>query len=246
MITLYVFGSAFGLPDPSPFVMKTELLLKMAGVPYQTQRADVRKAPKKKLPYINDEGVIVADSTFIRLHLEKKYGYNFDLALTARDQGISLSVEKMLEEFLYFMLVESRWLQDANFANGPKVFFKRVPALIRPFVIKTIRQKIRDTVWAQGLGRHSQDEISVMAHRTLGAVAAIIGDNPYLMGNTPCGADATAFAFIVCSLSKQFTSPLRTAAESYPNLITYCDQMMQQYFPTFALPSTWKSLELVE
>jgi|GEM_PF-5415914 len=32
MITLYSFGPAFGLPDPSPFVMKAEVLLKMSGL----------------------------------------------------------------------------------------------------------------------------------------------------------------------------------------------------------------------
>jgi hypothetical protein len=34
MITLKGFGPAFGLPDPSPFVTKVEMLLKMAGLPY--------------------------------------------------------------------------------------------------------------------------------------------------------------------------------------------------------------------
>jgi len=33
MITLYTFGADFGLPDASPFVMKAELLLKMADLP---------------------------------------------------------------------------------------------------------------------------------------------------------------------------------------------------------------------
>src|SRR5580692_4763877 len=32
MLTLYGFGPAFGLPDPSPFVMKSEVQLKMAGI----------------------------------------------------------------------------------------------------------------------------------------------------------------------------------------------------------------------
>src|SRR5436190_8140000 len=36
MITLYTFGPAFGLPDPSPFVTKVEVLLKMAGLAYGT------------------------------------------------------------------------------------------------------------------------------------------------------------------------------------------------------------------
>ncbi len=34
MITLYTFGPHFGLPDESPFVTKTMLLLKFAGLPY--------------------------------------------------------------------------------------------------------------------------------------------------------------------------------------------------------------------
>src|SRR6266480_2026973 len=73
MITLYAFGPAFGLPDPSPFVLKAEVLLKMAGVPYRTSTEGFGKAPKGKLPYIDDDGERIADSTFIRWHIEKKY-----------------------------------------------------------------------------------------------------------------------------------------------------------------------------
>jgi glutathione S-transferase len=240
MITLYTFGPALGLPDPSPFVMKAELLLKMSGVPYQTQRADVRKAPKKKLPYINDDGTIIADSTFIRLHLEKKYGYDFDQGLSPRDKGISFAVAKMLEEHLYFMVVGARWLNDDNFEKGFAHFFKKIPAVLRPFIIKKVRNKIQATLWGQGLGRHSQEEMAILAQQSLNAVAAVLGDNPYLMGQTPCGADATTFAFLVCTLTKRFETPVRTAAESHPTLIAYCDRMMQQYFPTYALPSSWE------
>jgi hypothetical protein len=49
MITLYTFGSAFGLPDPSPFVTKAEVLLKMTGLAYQTDPTGFRRAPKGKL-----------------------------------------------------------------------------------------------------------------------------------------------------------------------------------------------------
>src|SRR6266849_3203388 len=70
MITLYTFGPAFGLPDPSPFVMKAEVLLKMAGLVYRTDTKGLRRAPKGKLPYIEDDGERIADSTFIRWHIE--------------------------------------------------------------------------------------------------------------------------------------------------------------------------------
>ena len=63
MVTLYTFGPGFGLPDPSPFVMKAEILLKMAGLPFRTDTTGFRKAPKGKLPYIEDDGERIADST---------------------------------------------------------------------------------------------------------------------------------------------------------------------------------------
>lgn len=61
MITLYGFGRNFGLPDPSPFVTKAEVLLKMSGLTFQRDDTGFNKAPKGKLPYIDDNGTIIAD-----------------------------------------------------------------------------------------------------------------------------------------------------------------------------------------
>ena len=52
MITLYGAGPAFGLPDGSPYVMKTEAQLRMAGLPYQKERAEL--AVRAALPGIRD------------------------------------------------------------------------------------------------------------------------------------------------------------------------------------------------
>jgi glutathione S-transferase len=94
MITLYGFGPAFGLPDPSPFVMKAEILLKMAGVPYAVKTGGLSKAPKGKLPYVVDDGEPIGDSTFIRWHLEKKYNIDFDRGLNVEQQRRCLGVRE--------------------------------------------------------------------------------------------------------------------------------------------------------
>jgi len=78
MITLYTFGPYFGLPDPSPFVMKAEMLLKLSNREYQTNTRGFPRAPKGKLPYIEDGGTIIADSTLIRMHLERRHAVDFD------------------------------------------------------------------------------------------------------------------------------------------------------------------------
>ena len=234
MITLYTFGPAFGLPDPSPFVMKGEMLLKLSGLPYQANTRGFMRAPKGKLPYIDDDGALVADSTLIRLHLERKHGIDFDKGLSARDRGAAWATEKMLEDHLYWHLVYWRWMKDANFQRGPLNFFKRAPAIIRPFVEMAVRKRVKRNLWSHGVGRHKEAENNLMADRAVDAVAQMLGDNRYFMGAAPCGADATVFAFVAGTLCGTFDSPLRTKMEAAPNLVAYSQRMMAEFFPAFA------------
>jgi glutathione S-transferase len=236
MITLYTFGPNFGLPDASPFVMKGEMLMKLSGLPYETSTRGFGKAPKGKLPYIRDGETVVADSTLIRLYLEKQYSIDFDRGLSARERGIAWSVEKMLEDHIYWALVYWRWCDDANFDRGSKIYFKRAPALIRPLVIGAVRRKVRNNLHAHGLGRHSEAETTAMALRAIDALSQILGENRYFFGSTPCGADATAFAFIASTLTPVCESPLRDKLLGTPNLLAYSERMMKEFFPAFARP----------
>jgi glutathione S-transferase len=231
VITLYSFGPGFGLPDPSPFVMKAELLLKMAKLAYRTDTKGFSKAPKGKLPYIEDDGVIVSDSTFIRWHLEKRHGIDFDKGLDAGQKATAWAFEKMVEDQLYWIMIEDRWMDDANFRRGPARFFQRVPAPFRPIVTTMVRRKLRTTLHGQGIGRHSPDEILALATRSIDAIADFLGDKPFFMGSEPTGVDATMFAFVCGILCPQFESRTRTAAERAENLRHYVGRMTARFYP---------------
>jgi glutathione S-transferase len=231
MITLYNFGPAFGLPDPSPFVMKVETLLKMAKLPYRTDATGFAKAPKGKIPYIDDEGVVVPDSTFIRWHIEKKYRIDFDQGLDAGQKAIAWAFEKMAEDQLYWVGLNDRWMNDENFRKGPARFFDKVPAPIRPFVAGMIRRKVRARLLGQGLGRHSPDEILALGTRSIDAVADFLGDKPFFMGSELTGVDATMFAFACAALCPHFESRIRSAAERRENLRRYVGRMTARYYP---------------
>jgi len=232
VITLYTFGPLFGLPDPSPFVMKGEMLLKLAKLEYQANSRGFVGAPKGKLPYMDDNGTIVADSTLMRLHIEQKHGIDFDRGLSAREKGIAWATEKMLEDHLYWVLVYWRWMKDENFYKGPANFFKRAPAIIRPLIIRKVRADVRKRLHGHGIGRHTEAEMTSMSNRAFEALSQLLGDNRYLMGEQPCGADATAFAFIAGSLCPLFDSPAHAKARTLPNLIAYRDRMMAEFYPT--------------
>ena len=75
--------------------------------------------------------------------------------------------------------------------------------------------------------------------RSLFALSVQLGDKTYLMGEEPCGTDATAFGALAGILTPFFASELRERAEKFENLVAYVDRMMAQYYPEFA----WKPLQ---
>lgn len=234
MIKLYGFGPAFGLPDPSQFVVKTEVLLKMAGQPYEKLRADPRKGPKGKIPWIDDGGRIVPDSTFIRFHLEDAHGVDFDKGLSDQQKGQAWCIEKMLEEQVYWLVVMERWLDKANFDRGPKMFFDPVPSLLRPVVLAMVSRQVTRNLQAQGLGRHSAAERQRLAERAARAVSLCLGEKPWLMGEQPCGADAAGYAFVGGALCAHFEGPVRKAFERHANLAAYVQRGTARWFPEFS------------
>jgi glutathione S-transferase len=233
MITLYGYGPMFGLPDSSPFVLKTEIQLKLAELPFGRARARPMDAPKGKLPYIEDDGEIIADSTFIRGHIEKKYGIDLDCGLTRDMRGRAWAIERMLEDHLYWAIVHLRWADDRNFAKGPSHFFDTLPPDIRDVTREAARRRVLGSIHAHGLGRHAEAEIEELGRRSVSALSALLGNKPYLLGPEPCGVDATAFAMIASLLTSWFESELRRYAETHRNLVSFRDRLLAEHYPGF-------------
>ena len=233
MITLFGSGPHFGLPDASPFVTKAEILLRMSRLPFEKALMSFSKAPKGKIPYLDDDGELLGDSTFIRWHLEKKYAIDFDQGLTGEQRATAWAFEKMAEDNLYWVSVHTRWMDDANFEKGPKEFFKAAPAFIRPLVVAMVRRRVRKSLHSQGMGRHSSKEIFELGSRSLRAIADYLGSKPFFMGTEPTGADATIFAFVISAMCPVFESPLQQAAASHDNLRRYVGRMAARFYPEF-------------
>lgn len=238
MITLYKFGPFLGTPDSSPFVIKVMMLLRLAGVQFREAQGNPFKAPHGLLPYIEDDGKRVADSTMIRFHLEKKYGFDFDRGLGKEQRAIAWAVEKMCEDHLYFSMIEMRWLDADNFREGlGRHMFDAIPAAARPIAKAVLRRMNAKRLHGHGIGRHPRQQIAELATRDVEALAAILGSKPYLMGDEPCAADAFVFGIITSILTPPLKSPIRAAMEQYANLVGYRDRITSQYFSGPSLAS---------
>jgi glutathione S-transferase len=231
MITLFGGGPRFGLPELSPFVTKTEVELKMLGLPYAKEVARPDQSPKGQLPFIDDDGTRIADSHFIRAHLEQKLGMDLDAHLDARQRAEAWALERMLEDHLAQGLRYMRWLLPENFAKGPAHFVDGAPEELRPKLREDLLGRMRDALRAVGVARHSLDEVTALGDRSLSALSVLLGDKPYLFGEKAAGVDATAFAMVAGILTPFFASPLREKALGHANLVAYTGRMMKEHFP---------------
>jgi glutathione S-transferase len=233
MLTLYTFGPKIDLPDPSAFCMKGEILLRMAGLDYKLDTTGFNKAPKGKLPYLDDNGTVVADSTLIRWHLEQHHKVDFDPGLSKSDQAAAWAFEKMAEDHLYWAMVWNRWVDDVNFNAGPRQFFDEAPAMLRPLIIAKVRHDVRRNLKGQGLGRHTPADIERMAIHGINAIADQLGEKAFLMGERPCGADASIFGTVASFLCPHFDGAILRAAQARPTLTAYRDRGLALWFPNF-------------
>lgn len=231
MITLYQFETGFGLPNLSPFCMKVETYLRMAGLEFQTVNgANPRSAPNQKLPYIEDGGKVIGDSGFIIEYLDATYGIDFDGALSSRQRAYALALRRLIEEHLYFAMVHVRWMDENAWPEIRRAYFGRLPPVVRDIVPLIARRTVRTELWGQGMGRHAADKVVHLAEADLDALADALGDSRYFMGLSPTSVDATAYAFLENLLAPPLDNPIRRAAQAHDNLVTYTRRMREQFY----------------
>ena len=239
MITLHKFVPAWGLPDISPFCTKVETYLRMTGWQYQTKLGDARKAPKQKLPFIELQGRTVSDSNDIvhalEAHKDNPLGHALDAGLSAHDLAASRALQSMLEEHLYFITYWRRWADPAGWAVAQPVVAGMlvqlgIPRFAAGLVSKLVRSQGIKTLYAQGTGRHSTQEINAMGVQLLTALSDWLGDRPYMLGDQARTVDASAYAFLIGILLPPIEGPMKAHLQSKANLVAYCERMRTQYW----------------
>jgi glutathione S-transferase len=233
-ITLFQFPRMFGIPNVSPFCCKLETWLRIAGVPYEVvDTPDPRKGPKGKLPFIEDAGVRIADTSRIVDHLVKTRGVDPDARLGASQRAIALLVQRTLEEHYAFVAAYTHLLRDEGWQHT-RVRFDSVPAIVRPLVCRVVRGRVKKLLWQQGILRHSHEEIVESALRDWRAVQTVMSDGPFFFGDEPTGVDAIVFGALATSMLTPIESPIRDFLSSQPACVAYADRMLARFFPELA------------
>ena len=222
---------SWGSPNLSPFCAKLECYLRMAEIPYKPGSFSLRHAPKGKIPFVELDGKYMGDSQLIIEELERRLAAEgktpLDAGLTPRDVAYARMLRRAIEEAMYFVGLYVRWGRDDGYAIVRDEFKKMIPGLVLPIVRRSQHKKLV----AQGTGRHTDEEIMAIGARDWDAIAELLGDGPFMLGNQPRTIDCTLFAFIETMLGFPLDTPFQRAGLAHANLLEYRKRIRERWWP---------------
>ncbi len=203
----------------------------MANIAHEIKVSLPSEAPKGKLPYIEDGDELLADSGFIVMHLKTKYK-DLDVGLNPAELALSVAMQRLLEEHLYWGILFSRWqYTGANWLVTKEAMFGAMPANIRELTAIYYHHTIKQQIHGHGMGRHKSEEIFVLGMQDIDALAACLGDKEYFLGDTPTTLDASAFGILINTIGCPIESPLKEYGLTKTNLVNFIDRIKVGYYP---------------
>jgi glutathione S-transferase len=242
-IRLFIFTGVWGLPSTSPFCIKLDAWLRMSGLPYEVVNVPTAHAgPKKKAPWIEDEGVRLGDSTLIIKSLSKKYGIDLDRGLSELQLAQAQALQGMLEERTYQVMMYTHFVWDEGWASARDLLVD-APRPAWPLIGFIMRRQIRKDLNFRGMGRHSHEEIMEFGKRDLQVLSTVLGDQAYFFGDVPTSFDACAYGFLAMFLRCPVASEVQKVGKRMNNLIEFLDRFEARFHQrTLTSPPTEKSL----
>jgi len=235
MIYLHKYGNIDQyLPSTSPFCLKLEAYLRFASLKYTVvPKPDFSLAPKGKLPFIERNGEILDDSSFIINWINDQIEFDPDSSLVSDEKAIALATKRLLEDHLYFIIMKQRWLTKDGY-KFTKTCFKEIPWFARPFIFCKIKKNIQKTLYLQGLGRFSDDELYELANEDIKCLSSLLGESEYIFGTQePTSLDIYIFSFIASIIQLPYDYPLKTLVMNKRNLVNHCKRIGHLYFQEY-------------
>ena len=132
--------------------------------------------------------------------------------MDSRARAEAWAIERMVENHFGFAVGYTRFLIPENFAKGPAHFVDYAPEGQREQLREELLTRVKENFLANGILRHTAEEIEWLGMRSLGALSNLLGEKPYLMGDKPTAVDAISFGMLAGLLTPFFNSDLRRRA----------------------------------
>ncbi|GMS99840.1 hypothetical protein PENTCL1PPCAC_22015 [Pristionchus entomophagus] len=231
------------LPNLSPWSLKLETWLRMADIPFTNINNEFKKfSSKGQVPFVELNGRQIADSNIIIDTLKQEFGKGDMDSSDPKDQSLVRAYTALAEDHLTWAMFAMRWKMDRfNFVltddGFGRYFGTGMKKRLNHFMIKRMNKKlVAGRANAQGMGRHSSDELHEIAKETLKSMCIFLGDKPYFGGDRPTTLDATMFGHLAGLVYIPTPNGLLTkyVKETYPNLCQFMERIKEKPLPNLS------------
>lgn len=133
IVYLYQFSRCPTIASASPFCLKVETFLRMAGIAYENVDHKLKyKSKKGLLPFVELNGQEINDSDIIIKELSEKFGKNLDDGLTAEQKVTSHAFVSMLDNKTSWVVRWWRYNNAQAFLDSAKIDPKQTYKTILP------------------------------------------------------------------------------------------------------------------
>ncbi|KAJ3347927.1 hypothetical protein HDU91_006671, partial [Kappamyces sp. JEL0680] len=179
----------WGNPNASPYSLKLETWLRIAKIPHVIVRDfNLAKAPKGKIPWMEYDGQVMGDSELIIEFLSQRFGVME--SISPEQVAMSHCITRMMSECTAACMGYARNVELVEETLKAYTGLSSLTWTLK-LAASRIRKGTMAKLVARGLGVHSREEIYEMGLKDLHALAVLLGDSPFMMGDGPTRVDAS-------------------------------------------------------
>jgi glutathione S-transferase len=224
VLRMYTFAGASGLPTTGPFSLKLAMALRMAQIPFEFHvDPDMKKSPKRKIPWVERGDVKMADSGLILSWL----GVDLERGLTARQRAEGSALRALAEE-RWHQVLEYELLVDPI---GLAFVVEKVPPQMRDAVAQGLRSHFEHHLYERGMARHTRDEITAAGKADLDAIAAWLDGREWSIAKEPTLTDASLFGLLTPPVYLPVATPSFSYAKTLKPITEFVERCRARYFP---------------
>jgi len=240
VVYLYQFTRTPVLPSLSPYCLKVETWLRLAGLKYENVDHKMKyKSKKGQLPFVEVNGEEIADSAIIIKELGTRNNSDLDTGLSPEQKNVAHATISMVENHFAWVVKSFIYNNPDSILQGFKLDLKQTlqktfPAFILNFLFKRQSKAAAKKVRAHGIGVHKPEEIEEFGHNDLTVLSELLGDKKFFFGDSPTTLDVVAFANLaqVVFMDKEVSYTLRDwMTENCSNLVEFCNRVKETAFP---------------
>jgi hypothetical protein len=232
MIMLSQSGRLPRLPGASPFCIKLESWLRLAGLPYTLMEADDRQGvSKRSLPrVISETGRSMDGLRRVMQHVRSEARTDPDAWLTTDERVFSQAVGHLYADWLVPAMVWLGWVEEESWP-GLRAIYAPPEGQSLPVHLDPLREHLNLRICELALREEERERVTELVVREVESLTDFLGSKPFFFGDQPSSVDCTVFALLVVSAAAPPESALGQLTHGSYRIGDYVRRMVSRLYP---------------